>query len=126
MSDNRPVNLDIGSIHFPVTAVVSILHRLSGILLIVGFAAFLYLLQVSLSSAEGYASAVAALKTLPCKIGVWIILSSFLYHTCAGVKHLIMDAGIGESLEGGTLASKLTLVISAVLIALAGGWIVSW
>lgn len=126
MTDKRPVNLDIGSIHFPVMAVVSILHRITGLVLIAAFAAFLYLLDVSLSSPEGFARAAAALQSTPCKIGVWAVLAMMAYHTVAGIKHLIMDAGIGESLEGGRLGSQLTLIIAALSIAAAGWWVYSW
>jgi succinate dehydrogenase / fumarate reductase cytochrome b subunit len=50
-------------------------------------------------------------------------LSALLYHLVAGVRHLIMDMGIGETLEGGKLGSKIVIVISVVLIVLAGVWI---
>ena len=41
----------------------------------------------------------------------------------AGVRHLIMDMGIGETLEGGKLGSKIVIVISVVLIVLVGVWV---
>ena len=51
------------------------------------------------------------------------ILSALLYHLVAGIKHLLMDMGIGEELKSGRLAAKLTLVISVILIVLAGVWV---
>lgn len=40
-----------------------------------------------------------------------------------GVRHLIMDMGIGETLEGGRLGSKIIIAVSVVVIVLAGVWI---
>jgi succinate dehydrogenase / fumarate reductase cytochrome b subunit len=50
-------------------------------------------------------------------------VAGFIYHTVAGVKHLIMDFGIGETMEGGVLGARLTIIISIVLSILAGVWI---
>ena len=57
------------------------------------------------------------------KLIVWGLLSALLYHLVAGVRHLIMDMGVGESLEGGKLGSKIVIVVSVVVILLAGVWI---
>ena len=54
---------------------------------------------------------------------IWGLLSALLYHLVAGVRHLIMDMGIGETLEGGKLGSKIVLVVSAIVIVLLGVWI---
>ena len=57
------------------------------------------------------------------KFIAWGLLSALLYHLVAGVRHLIMDMGIGESLEGGKLGSKIVIAVSAVIIVLVGVWI---
>lgn len=40
------------------------------------------------------------------KLVIWGLLSALLYHLVAGVRHLVMDAGVGETLEGGKRGSK--------------------
>ena len=45
------------------------------------------------------------------------------YHIAAGIKHLVADLGVGETLEGGITGSWITLVVSIVFILLAGVWI---
>ena len=57
------------------------------------------------------------------KLIAWGLLSALAYHSVVGVKHLFMDAGHFEELESGMLAAKAALVISGVLIVLAGVWV---
>jgi len=57
------------------------------------------------------------------KLVVWGTLAALAYHLVAGVRHLIMDMGIGETLEGGRLGAKLTFIVSAIIIVLLGVWI---
>lgn len=123
MTEKRPVNLDIGTIKLPITAYVSILHRASGVALIGAIAILLGLLSYSLKSAEDFASVQACLASLPMKLLMWAVLAAFIYHLFAGIKHLIMDMGIGETLEGGKLGAMLVLVFVAIGVVLAGVWV---
>ncbi|AWM91048.1 MULTISPECIES: succinate dehydrogenase, cytochrome b556 subunit [unclassified Pseudomonas] len=123
MNSQRPVNLDLRTIKLPVTAYTSILHRISGIILFVSLAIMLYALDKSLDSEEGFGQVKACLTSPLAKLVIWGILSALLYHLVAGVRHLMMDMGIGESLEGGKLGSKIVIAVSVVVIVLAGVWI---
>lgn len=119
----RPVNLDIGTIRLPITAYVSILHRMTGIALLVGVPVLLWLLDLSLDSAEDFARAGALLDSFFLKLVVWGVVAALIYHTLAGVRHLIMDLGVGESLQAGQLSAKIVLVLSVILIVVAGALI---
>ena len=123
MNSQRPVNLDLRTIKLPITAYTSILHRISGVILFLGIAVLLFALDKSLASEEGFAEVQAYLTSPLAKLVIWGLLSALLYHLVAGVRHLIMDMGIGETLEGGKLGSQIVLAVSAVLIVLAGVWI---
>ena len=124
VKDNRPVNLDIGTIKLPITAYASILHRVSGVAIFVGVAVLLCLLECSLESAESFNTVKATLAdNFLVKLIVWGVLCGFIYHTCAGVKHLIMDLGIGETLEGGKKGATIVFIVSPILMLLAGIWI---
>ncbi len=120
MKDKRPVNLDIGTIHLPLAAYASILHRISGIVVFVGIAILLWLFDQSLSSEEGFNALKQSSASFVGKFIIWGIVSALAYHLVAGIKHLLMDMGIGETKEGGELGAKLTLIISAVLIVILG------
>lgn len=123
MNKKRPVNLDIGTIQLPITSYVSILHRVSGVVLFGAIAVFLWLLDSSLSSEEGFNAIKETLGNPFCKLVVWASLAGLAYHMAAGIRHLIMDFGLGETLEGGRLGAKMVLVVAAILILLAGVWV---
>jgi succinate dehydrogenase / fumarate reductase cytochrome b subunit len=123
VKDNRPVNLDIGSIRLPITAWASITHRASGVFIFAGMAVLIWALDASLKSPESFAALQQDLASPMVKFVLWAVLSALIYHSIAGIKHLIMDLGVGESMEGGILGAKVVIVTSAVLILLAGLWI---
>lgn len=123
MNKKRPVNLDIATIKLPITAIVSILHRVSGIFLFAGMAVLLWLLDSSLDSQESFAAVREISSNLVFKLILWAVLAGLAYHTVMGIRHLIMDFGVGESLKGGQLGAKIALVLAIILIALAGVWL---
>jgi succinate dehydrogenase / fumarate reductase, cytochrome b subunit len=123
VNKKRPVNLDIGTIALPITAYTSILHRVSGVFLFAGVALLLWLLDASLASEESFAAVKNISHSFFCKLIVWAIAAGLIYHTVAGVKHLIMDLGYGETMEGGIKGSKAVFAVSIVLIVLVGAWI---
>jgi len=99
------------------------MHRASGALLIVGVAVLLWLLDQSLASPEGFEQARQALQSPLAKFILWVVVSALAYHTVAGVKHLVMDMGFGETMEGGVIGAKVVIATSVLLIILAGLWI---
>ncbi|HMW49414.1 MAG TPA: succinate dehydrogenase, cytochrome b556 subunit, partial [Cellvibrionaceae bacterium] len=92
-------------------------------LALAGVLGLLWLLDATLSSEAGFAAVQKCLSSPGAKIVIWGIFSALAYHLVAGIRHLIMDMGVGESLEGGRLGAKLVLVIAAVLIVGLGVWL---
>lgn len=123
MNKKRPVNLDISTIKLPVTAYASILHRMSGILLFAGMAFLLWMLDSSLDSQESFAAVRDVSSNPICKFVLFVVLAGLAYHMVMGIRHLIMDCGVGESLKGGQLGAKIAFVIAFVSIALIGVWV---
>jgi len=77
-------------------------------------------LDMSLRSPEDFAMLQEALTGPLAKLILWAISAGLIYHALAGIKHIIMDFGIGESFEGGALGARLVIGLSVVLILLAG------
>jgi len=123
VTDKRPVNLDIGTIDLPLPALASITHRITGVILVAGTAILLWLLDESLASEKGFNTLKTLASGFLVKLMVWGVLSALIYHSVAGIKHLIMDLGIGETLEGGQTGAKLVFAVSAMLIVLTGALI---
>lgn len=123
MKKQRPVNLDISTFKLPLTAWMSITHRATGVILFAATAMLLWMLDTSLSSAQGFADIKSWLDGGLVKFIVWAILALLAYHVVVGLKHYLMDMGIGEELETGHRASQIGLVLAIVLIILAGVWV---
>lgn len=123
MKNQRPVNLDISTIKLPITAIVSILHRISGVFLFAGVAVLLWMLDASLASEEQFVALQETLTNPVWQVIIWAVLAALAYHLVAGVRHMLMDCGLGESLKGGRLGAMLVVVLSVVLIVLAGVWV---
>lgn len=92
-------------------------------IIFIGIGFLLWGFDVSLSGEDGFNRLQSIMQGFLPKLIVWGILSALLYHFVAGIRHLLMDAGIGETLEGGRLGAKLVVVVAVVLIVLAGVWI---
>ena len=118
--DTRPVNLDLGTINLPVTAYASITHRVTGVLMFFSSFLMLWALDQSLASEASFNAVAAVLSSPLAKLVSWCIASALTYHALAGVKHLIMDAGIGETMRGGVLGARIVFVLAAAAAALWG------
>lgn len=120
MKDNRPVNLDIATIRLPITAYASITHRISGVVLVLAAFLLLWALDMSLASPRGFTAVGAFLANPLVKFVAWGIAVALIYHSLAGVKHLVMDFGLGESMAGGILGARIVIALTAVGALLSG------
>lgn len=120
---NRPVNLNLFTIQFPLPAITSILHRISGFALFLFTPFLLWMLHTSLASTEQFDNLHNILASIPIKLLVILLFAGLFYHLFAGIRHLFMDAQLGETLKGANRGAALTLVLAAVFTILAGYWI---
>ncbi|MDQ7049768.1 MAG: succinate dehydrogenase, cytochrome b556 subunit [Enterobacterales bacterium] len=126
MNKNRPGSVNLATmvkLSWPITSLSSILHRVTGVLLFLAIPFFLWAIELSLSSQSGFNQIQQVLQGDVAKFISWTILSMLCYHMIAGARHLLMDAGIGESLEGGILGSKLVILAGILIAAGLGVWI---
>ena len=123
VKDTRPVNLDLTTVKFPLPAITSIFHRISGVALFFSIGVVLYLLQLSLESEAGFERVTELFRATPVKLMVWLILTGLLYHLIAGIKHLLMDWGLGESREGALRGAQVTLILALAAAVLSWGMI---
>ena len=126
-NDHRPINVnpsDLFAFAWPISALASITHRIAGFVLFAGIAFGLYALDISLDSAEGFDALLMKVKSPIGMFVTWGLLSALAYHFVAGIKHLLLDLEVGDTLEGSKFAARTTLLVSAILILLAGLWVI--
>ena len=119
----RPKYLSLPAILFqirlPLPGWVSILHRISGALLVFPFTAWaLYLLDVSLRSEQGFTHVREYLSMPLAKLGLLVLLWAACHHFCAGIRYLMLDLNKGIELRPARISSAVVLVASLVLTAL--------
>jgi len=117
--DKRPVNLDIGSMKLPITAYVSITHRLSGVFLFIISGLLVWALDRSLASEQSFNALADVLSGSVAKVLLWAIATGLSYHALSGVKHIIMDFGYGETMQGGVFGARIVIGLA---LALAASW----
>ena len=121
MLDKRPVNLDLSTVSFPITAIASILHRITAVITWVGLGFLLVLLCYALGSEQEHASISQAMQSnFLLQFVTWGFLTAFAYYCLASTKHIIQDFGFCEDLEGGSRLSWGVIIVGIVLGLLAG------
>ena len=113
-------NIGIGQIltayRLPLAGRVSILHRVSGGLLFVFLPFLLYLFDQSLTSELSFDVFKGFLSNIIVKIITLVLAWAFLFHFCAGVRHLFMDTSHSlTTKEKGKQTSIIVLVVSSLL-----------
>ena len=125
MQESRPVNLNPLTLRFPVTAIVSILHRISGVLIFLFLPIVLYALDTGLLSKGNFQDLLFKLQnTFSMTALLWFMLSTVGFHVLAGVRHLIMDAGFLEEWRVARFTAYLVFVLAAVWVIWLG--IIVW
>lgn len=118
-SQARPVFLDLTKIRLPVNALVSILHRITGVLLIVSIPLVFWLLQRSLAGPEGFEEVVGLLRH---PLGLALLLGwlwLLMHHFFVGIRFLLVELGVGETRKGGrdtAWAALIAGMVAAILL----------
>lgn len=126
----RNINIfhDVVTYRLPAAGIVSILHRVSGLLLFVFLPFIVWIFDTSITSEISFARLTAAFGS---GVGVfpgWLLklvslalIWAFLHHFFAGLRHLRMDTShAAVSLKNGRISAIATLVVSGVLTLLLG------
>jgi succinate dehydrogenase / fumarate reductase cytochrome b subunit len=99
------------------TNTLSILHRITGVLLSMGFFVLVYWLAAAAGGPDRYAAAVAWLASPPLQLVLFGVVLAFCYHLLNGVRHLFFDAGRGFELATARKSARF-VSIGAVVLAL--------
>ena len=121
MSSQRPINLDLMTVSFPITAIASILHRVCAVITWVGLGFLLVILCYALGSQQAYDNFAELFATnVLLQFFSWGFLSAFAYYCMGTIKHIVQDFGFFESFAGGQIISWAAILSGLVLSVLAG------
>lgn len=116
----RPINLNLLTISFPITAIVSILHRISGFLLFLMIPVFLALIALTLQSPEAFFTVHTFFAHPLIKLLLLGFMGALFYHLLAGIRHLLMDAGVADELKPARFTAGLVIALAIVITGLMG------
>lgn len=114
---NRPVNLNLAAFRFPLNAYISILHRISGVLMVAGLVVGLWWLNELILFPENFSDNMALSRSLSGQMLLFSWLSALWFHWLAGAKHLLAEhdfLGLSSCLANATLGSKILLTVFVV------------
>lgn len=123
MIKQRPKHLALHQIRLPLPGLVSILHRVSGLLLFLALPLLLFMLQSSLRSIETYTRLLGMLQYPLSKLILLVLLWAILHHLCAGIRYLAIDLHYGAKLAQARASSRWVLAVSLLLTVLLGAWL---
>jgi succinate dehydrogenase / fumarate reductase cytochrome b subunit len=112
----RPKNLNLFTIRLPVNAIISILHRMSGMALFLVLPALLWTLSQSVQSEVSYTALAGMLQHWLAKLFVIGLSCAFFHHFYAGLRHLAMDVHWMTSLQKARISSRLVLCLDVLSV----------
>jgi len=117
----RPLSPHLQIYRLPLTAVLSILHRITGVAISVGLLLLIYWLAALAAGPQAYQTAQAILGSW---LGLLVLFGfsvGLFYHLCSGIRHLFWDGCLGLDLKTAEFTARLVVVATLVLTLMAWG-----
>lgn len=118
VTDTRPFFLNLLKIRLPVTGFVSILHRVSGLLLFIAIPCVVYLFDLSLKGDEGFKQAQEILSLPIIQLVSLVLLWSIIHHFFAGIRFLLTDFDIGLEKNQSIRYAWAVFIVEAIVFGL--------
>ena len=117
----RPVYLNLFKIRMPVMAVLSISHRISGVLLVLLIPVFIYLFTLSLADQQSFNHVLSLLSTVSVKLLMLIVVWALALHFYSGLRFLLIDFDIGVEKQQARRSAWLVQALALVTVFIIGG-----
>ena len=92
-ANNRPLSPHLQVYRLPLTGLVSITHRITGVFLSLGLVLFVGLLFAIAAGENTYEATQQLMSFWLCQLVYWGFIYALYFHLCHGVRHLLWDAG---------------------------------
>ncbi len=116
----RPVFLNLFQIKMPIMAIMSILHRASGALLVLAIPYISYLFALSLESEQGFLYVQEHLSSNLVKIVMLLLGWGILHHLLSGIRFIFLDFDVGVDRVNGRITALMATALAAIVALLAG------
>ncbi len=123
VAKNRPVFLNLLAIKLPIGGLVSIMHRVTGVLWVMALPAVIFLLDLSLRDAEGYAQAVRILHSPLLWPFLLLLGYGLIHHLLAGLRVLALDVDVGVALPNARRSAYLVVGFGLASAVGLGVWL---
>jgi succinate dehydrogenase / fumarate reductase cytochrome b subunit len=120
LSKQRPKFLNLAEIRLPLPGIASILHRVSGAGMFLMLPVLVYLLHLSLGTADEFATFKSIVNFLPVKLILFGLLWALLHHFCMGIRVLLIDVHVGIEKDAARLSAKIVFAASILLTLIIG------
>ena len=123
-SSNRPLSPHLQVYRPQITSVLSILHRISGVILAFGSLLLIYWLAAAATSHQAFETAQSVIGSFFGRLFLFGWTIALFFHFCNGIRHLAWDIGLGFELESVTKSGWAVLGGTAILTLLS--WIAGY
>lgn len=120
LTKQRPKFLNLMEIKLPLPGVASILHRISGVGLFLMLPLLIWMLDLSLKSADSYSALVAFAGHPLVKLILIGLLWAFLHHFCMGIRILLIDIHVGVEKAAARKSTVVVLAVSLLMTLVLG------
>ncbi|MEJ1296399.1 MAG: succinate dehydrogenase, cytochrome b556 subunit [Candidatus Sedimenticola sp. (ex Thyasira tokunagai)] len=117
-NSHRPVFLNLLQFRFPMAAIMSVGHRVAGVVMILAVPFVAYLLNLSLTGSDGFIEAKALLSGTFMKLVLFVVLWMLLHHLLAGIRYLLIDFDIGVEIDTARKSAVAVMVAAPVIAVL--------
>ncbi len=111
----RPKNLNLRSVKFPMSAIMSVGHRAAGLLLFLSLPYFIYLFQLSMANETEFMQIKAELQSPVIKLFFLIIIWAFAHHFFAGIRYFLLDVDIGIDKKWAQKTAALVMISGFII-----------
>lgn len=120
-NQGRPLSPHISIYRWPITMVLSILHRATGIAMSVGFVVLVAWLFYAATGSGAYATFTGIMGSLFGRLLLIAWSFAFFYHLSNGIRHLVWDTGRGFEKSQANRSSWFVLLGAVSLTAVFWG-----
>lgn len=121
VKSSRPTSPHLQIYKLPLTGIISISHRITGVMLSAGLLLVVALFYAVSQGADSYAAMQSMVGFWLIKLIYWGFIYALFFHLCHGVRHLVWD--LGEGFEADKLHQYALIELAAAFVLTLTTWI---